>query len=289
MPSIATILRFMFFTCFPEIAYAMKLKFWDQDNLDFFVNAVNASVESRKGKVIQGNESFLDAILKTGIDKEFKFESKDHAKTFIITNAIMLFFVGHDTMSGAMSITSFYLMKYPEVQEKVYNEIKAAVDDNNGDENLDYATLNNLTFLEKVMKESMRLWCINFFDRQCTKDYFIPELNFTVPKGMHVTIAGGKLMNDEKNVPDAMTFDPERHFGNDSSLSGSNYLTFGQGPRSCPGMRLAMITQKLVWVHILNSFKLVKGDKFQDEWPFDPNIAGGIGFNAIFSKLEKRD
>ena len=97
----------------------MKLKFWDQDNLDFFVNAVNSSVESRKDKVIQGNESFLDAMLKTGIDKEFKFESKDHAKTFIITNAIMLFFVGQDTMSGAMSITSYYLMKYPDVQEKV--------------------------------------------------------------------------------------------------------------------------------------------------------------------------
>ena len=62
-------------------------------------------------------------------------------------------------------------------------KFKDAVDDNNGDVNLDFNTLNNLQYTEKVIKESIRLWGINFFDRTCTKDYYSPELNFTVPKG----------------------------------------------------------------------------------------------------------
>ena len=57
------------------------------------------------------------------------------------------------------------------------------MDDNNGDLNLDFNSLNNLRYMEKVIKEAIRLWGINFFDRTCTKDYYIPELNYTVPKG----------------------------------------------------------------------------------------------------------
>ena len=78
------------------------------------------------------------------------------------------------------------------------------MDDNNGDINLDFNTLTNLRLTEKVIKESVRLWGINFFDRRCTKEYYIPELNFTVPKGMHVTIAGGKIMQDEKHFPNPL-------------------------------------------------------------------------------------
>ena len=289
LPSVWALLRLVFFTCFPMITKNLKISLWDKDNLNFFVKAVIQSIESRTGKKINGNESFLDAMLKTGTEKEFKFESKEDARDFIITNAIMLFFVGQDTMSGAMSITSYYLARHPDIQDKLYQEIKDAIDDNNGNVHLDYNALNNLSYLDKVIKESMRLWGVNFFDRKCTKEYHIPEINFTVPKDMHVTISGGKLMNDDKNVPNAATFDPDAHFGDDSSLTGTNYLVFGQGPRSCPGMRIAMIAQKLVWVHVLNNFKVKRSQDSKDGWKWDPAVPGGIGIGSILVNLKKRN
>ena len=94
--------------------------------------------------------------------------------------------------------------------------ITLAIDENNGDVNLDYNTLNNLPYLGKVIRETIRLWGVNFFDRTCVKDYFISELNYTVPKGMHVTIAGGKIMKDAANFANPLNFDPESNFVSNS-------------------------------------------------------------------------
>ena len=64
------------------------------------------------------------------------------------------------------------------------------IDENNGDLDVDYNTLNNMVYMGKVIKETIRLWGLNFFDRACTKDYYIPEINYTVPKGIFIKLRG---------------------------------------------------------------------------------------------------
>ena len=199
----------------------------------------------------------------------------------------MLFFVGNDTSSGALALALHYLAKYPDIQEKLYLEIQDAIDINNGEPDLDYHTLNNLPYLGKVIRETIRLWGINFFDRTCVKDYFIPELNYTIPKGTHVTIAGGKIMRDEANFENPLEFDPENHFTTNSP-SPSNFLGFGQGPRNCIGMRLAYTIVRSGLMHTLAKYKVVRGAKTTDDWSFNAFIPGGIGHNQLFVKLEPR-
>merc|ERR1719189_2198045 len=94
-------------------------------------------------------------------------------------------------------------------------------------------------------------------DRTCVKDYYIPELDYTVPKGMHVTIAGGKIMRDDANFENPLDFDPEKHFAT-ISPSPSNFLGFGQGPRNCIGMRLAYSIVRSGLLHTLANFKVIK-------------------------------
>ena len=179
------------------------------------------------------------------------------------------------------------MAKYPDVQEKLYLEIQDAIDNNNGEPDLDYHTLNNLPFLGKVIRETIRLWGTNFFDRTCVKDYFIPELNYTIPKGMHVTVAGGRIMRDAENHENPLEFDPENHFTTNSP-SPSNFLGFGQGPRGCIGMRLAYTIVRSGLIHTLAKYKVVKGPKTTEEWNFNATITGGIGHNQLFVKLEPR-
>ena len=70
------------------------------------------------------------------------------------------------------------------------NCFQDTIDENNGDLDVDYNTLNNMVYMGKVIKETIRLWGINFFDRTCTKDYYIPEINYTVPKGIFIKLRG---------------------------------------------------------------------------------------------------
>ena len=139
----------------------------------------------------------------------------------------------------------------------------------------------------KVIKETIRLWGINFFDRTCTKDYYMPEVDYTIPKGMHITFAGGKMMRDEANFENPLKFDPEQHFQTDSIYS-PNFIGFGQGPRNCIGMRLAYTIMRTGILHTVANYKIVPGPKTQDDYYYSPIIPGGIGHDALFVQLEER-
>ena len=55
-----------------------------------------------------------------------------------------------------LTIIMMSLAFHPEVQEKVYEEIREAVDDNDGSVNLDYDSISKLTYLEQAFHESLR-------------------------------------------------------------------------------------------------------------------------------------
>ena len=87
---------------------------------------------------------------------------------------------------------------------------------------------NGIGFMECFIKESLRSWGASFLERTCTKSYYIPELNLTIPEGSLVQMAGGSIMNDEKFYANPKTFDPEGHF-NTKNLSPATFFSFGQG------------------------------------------------------------
>ena len=172
-------------------------------------------------------------------------------------------------------------------QNKLYQEIKDTVEENNGDENLDFNTLQNMSYLNKVIKESLRLWGLNFFDRTCTKEYHFAEINLTIRKGMIVQFGGGGIMLDEKHFKDPMTFDPESHFPDDT-LTPNSFFAFGQGPRNCIGMRFAYTMVRAGLVHSLMKFRFVPAAKTIDKWEIDPLSPGSLPKGGLHVKLESR-
>eukprot|EP00093_Oithona_nana_P005564 05564.XXX_296970_297623_1 [CDS] Oithona nana genome sequencing. len=180
-PPVIQVVKFVFSLVFPNAAYHMRVNPLDEGSFNFFVAIVRKSMADRKKNNFRRND-FIDLMLDSVKEMEAENNSShsqiftdEDIEAFIVSNALMLFFVGNDTTSGALSLIMLNLALHPDVQEKLYNEIKDAVDDNNGDIHLDFNTLSNLRLMEKVIKESVRLWGINFFDRTCTKEYFIPE------------------------------------------------------------------------------------------------------------------
>uniref|UniRef100_A0A1B0CW00 Cytochrome n=1 Tax=Lutzomyia longipalpis TaxID=7200 RepID=A0A1B0CW00_LUTLO len=66
-------------------------------------------------------------------------------------------FEGHDTTSSALTFIFLLLANHPDVQERVYEEIRSAVQSNSG-ESLTMPQLNDLSYTDRVIKESLRLY-----------------------------------------------------------------------------------------------------------------------------------
>ena len=147
--------------------------------------------------------------------------------------------------------------------------------------------MTELKFLEAFVKESLRCWGLNGIERVCTKDYFIPELKFTIRKGSIVQIPGASIMHLEKHYPNPDKFDPEGHFDKDV-LIPSNFYGFGQGPRNCVGMRFAWTIVRSVLVNVLTNFKILPGPDMPSELVIDPRNRSGLPKGGVHVKLVSR-
>ena len=83
-----------------------------------------------------------------------------------VTAQSMLYLIaGYDTSSITLGLTSYHLAIYPEVQDKVFEEIDTLFP---GDE-VDYDSLHKTIYLDAVISETLRIYppgmktCILFF------------------------------------------------------------------------------------------------------------------------------
>ena len=89
-------------------------------------------------------DTLLQAQMEGLIDDEGIIEETD---TFT--------FEGHDTTSTAMTFTLLLLAHHPEVQEEIFQEIQEVA---KGRDDLTIDDLNKMNYMERVIKESMRLY-----------------------------------------------------------------------------------------------------------------------------------
>ena len=163
-----------------------------------------------------------------------------------------------------------------------------AIDENDGKEQLDYNTLHGLSYMEKVVKESLRSWGISAIERSCTKPYYIPELNVTIPKDVIIQIAANNIHQSEENYPNPSEFNPDLHFDSDV-LMPSTFFQFGQGPRNCIGMRFAWTIMRSFLVRLLANYKVLPGPGLEKTFTLDPGNPAGLPKNGVHVKLEDRN
>lgn len=67
-----------------------------------------------------------------------------------------LWLQGHDTTSSGISFAIYNIAKYPEIQENTFSEIKQ-ITGTDKNKPITYKQLNELKYLDLVIKESMRV------------------------------------------------------------------------------------------------------------------------------------
>jgi cytochrome P450 len=280
----------------------------DEDTIIFFRDIIRESMKLRKESKTRRND-LVDLVLDALSDakKEVKevendqFEkdaaikpsgtveiSESDMETYLVANSLLLFIAGFDTSSTIMSMCMYFMAKNPTVQEKLYEEIKEAVE-KAGTQSLDYYTVQSLPYLDMFLNETLRMYPLTHLERVCVRDYKIPGTNFTIPKGMLVQVPSGAIMKDEKFFSDPLSFDPE-HFSAESKAERTPYafLAFGQGPRNCIGMRFALLQIKIALTRLVANFKVVATSRTPEKAIPDPMSQSGQPRGGVWLSVEKR-
>ena len=156
---------------------------------------------------------------------------------------------GFETTSTTLSWFIFYMSKYPDVQQKIKDELKT--------NNLFYNTpltqdrLDSLIYVECVTKEVLRFAPIaGAFTRQATCDDMID--NIPIKKGDIVIIASQNLHLDPRYWKiDPTKFIPERFLSEDKYPPQYAYMPFGGGHRACAGQDLAFFELKIAITRLM--------------------------------------
>lgn len=104
-----------------------------------------------------------------------------------------------------------------------------------------------------------------FFTRRCVKDYTIPNSNVVIEKGIQVMISVDGIQYDPKYYKEPMLFMPERFSEEKVPFIQRPFLSFGDGPRNCIGLRFAKLQTKLGVVLLLRKFKFELSDNHKNK------------------------
>lgn len=204
----------------------------------------------------------------------------------------LFFLAGFDTSSTLLSFLSHELTVNPDIQQKLYEEIKETNDSLNG-QRLTYDTLQKMKYLDACISETLRHWPpAAMTDRLCVKDYDYDDgqVKFKIEKGTYFFIPIYGFHHDEKYWTNPQVFDPERFSDeNKQNINTGAYMPFGVGPRNCIGSRFALMEAKAVIFYLLLNFSFIPNDKTQiplklSKSPFSLTAENGVN---IQFKLRK--
>ncbi|XP_075545076.1 cytochrome P450 3A14-like isoform X3 [Dermacentor variabilis] len=176
----------------------------------------------------------------------------------IATSASIVFIGGFDTISTSLCYIAFTLAKYPDIQEKLRQEVLEALSTSG---TLDYETvMRKMKYLGHVLDETLRLYPpgLLFVTRQAKEDFEYNGITFKA--GTAFMVSQYHLQRDPQYWPNAEEFDPERFAPeNEALLRKTAHVPFGIGPRNCVGRRLALLNLKYTVARMVQKYRLELG------------------------------
>ncbi|XP_073960471.1 cytochrome P450 6k1-like [Choristoneura fumiferana] len=237
----------------PGLVDIFRFSLFPKKTTDFFKKTVNEIIEYRiKNKVEKSD--LLDALIK--MKKEGLDEGQEFDDNLLAAQATIMLQGGFDTTAGTLTFTMNELAHYPDIQERLYNELVEAKEQKNN-EDLGFNDLEKLTYLNCVIKEVLRKYPpMGWLDRVAATDYPI-NAKLTLPRGTPVYVNAIGMHYDPQYFPDPHVFNPDRFLPeNESSVVPFSYMPFGDGPRMCIGMRFAQMTMRTVISEIVLNLQL---------------------------------
>ncbi|XP_057966123.1 cytochrome P450 84A1-like [Malania oleifera] len=236
-------------------------------SLDGFIDKIiddHIQKKRRDGGEGEGEEEDRDMV---GELLEFYSEGSDGAKNdseelqnsikFTRENikAIIMdvMFGGTETVASAIEWAMAELMKSPEDLKRVQQELTEVV---GLDRRLHESDLDKLPYLKCAMKETLRLHPpIPLLLHETAADAVLA--GYSIPARSRVMVNAYAIGRDPTAWTDPEAFKPSRFLDSSApDFKGSNFefIPFGSGRRSCPGMQLGLYSLELMVAHLVHCF-----------------------------------
>ncbi|KAM6185140.1 cytochrome P450 2K6-like [Rhynchocyon petersi] len=162
-----------------------------------------------------------------------------------------LFVAGTETTATTLRWGILLMMRYPEVQNKVYDEITRVV----GSAQPQIAHRTQMPYTDAVIHEIQRFANILPAGLPHATTTNITFKNFFIPKGTEVTILLTSVLRDHTQWEKPDAFNPE-HFLNSNGkfIKKDAFIPFSLGRRMCAGESLAKMELFLFFTSLMQKF-----------------------------------
>jgi cytochrome P450/NADPH-cytochrome P450 reductase len=225
-----------------------------QADIDLMYSTVDHIIKERKaaGEETRKIPDMLNAML-AGVDKQTGEKLDD---VNIRYQVLTFLIAGHETTSGLLSFTLFFLLHHPEVLAKAYEEVDRVLGKDLSKPPT-YEQIHQLPYIAQILNESLRL-CppAPGFIRHAYEDRLLAgKYPIKAEDSLQILTV---MLHRDRSVwgEDAEIFNPERHFSPEAvqARPANAFLPFGSGQRSCIGRPFALLEAPLILAMILQRF-----------------------------------
>jgi cytochrome P450/NADPH-cytochrome P450 reductase len=231
-----------------------------EEDVGFMNKLVDDIIQERRRGGENAQKDLLNFML-AGVDKVTGESLADENIRYQINTFLI---AGHETTSGLLSFTLYYLLNSPDVLAKAYAEVDTVLGNNIG-ASPTIAQIGQLDYTRAILMEALRLWpTAPAFSIAPYEDEVIGG-KYPLKKGSFVTVLLPSLHRDTSvwgDDPDA--FNPD-HFSREAEAARPDYAykPFGNGQRACIGRQFALQEAILVLAMILQRFQLFDHKNYQ--------------------------
>jgi len=295
----------------PQLLSVLKINTFKPKETKFFQDIITQTIKARRNSKERKNDLvdlMLDCIKEESTnmvdedeenaeqyEKDMKLSHSKKSKhnideTTVVATALVLLVAGYDTTGMTLSFLSYAMSKHPEVQTKLQEEIDQAFEESNGDFP-DYNVIQSLPYLDMVIHETLRIYSpVGLNTRVATKDYNLPGTDIIIKTGDMLSWNARTLHRDPTHWENPDEFYPE-HFSKEEKAKRNPYAfqAFGQGPRACIGMRLALLEAKVAVMAVLSKYSFKSGSKTVEPLQLDGESSLAWVKGGFWARIERRD